>query len=333
MPNKVTWKKGMRLTADIFNSMDTAYFSVFKQLSLISSAGRLGLYTALKPFEISVNVSDNILEVVSLRCNGITKSGQIVEIDFNSEFSHTFDTRVPIPQVNENESLLLVVKIHDSEWREINETLSEIRYSFALIGENTKIGDDALPIGRVVNQFGWRLDETDYVPPSLFLSSHPKFNKQLLSAIALVKDVYIRCQSSSGCEAKILLASVWNGSSMAWHRLDKERDTLTPSQLFSILQSYITSFVIGCSIDEHVSLEEPEPFIQYGNMTLDIKSLYRDIEMGLSLCEEIGIKMNAVCTMTEDKPTVVEQPSVHSKPKPVQEPKVQTRNRWTGLEI
>lgn len=332
MHNKVTWKKGMRLSTEIFNAMDRANEESFRMVSLLGSVHRYGLFPTNKPFELSVNINGNALEVTSLNCYGITKTGYFIDIDYDSNFVNTFDTRISIPNGTEREAYYLVVKVHDGKFREINETLSELSYSFELIGENSPIADNCLPVGRLVNQYGWRMDETDFVPPCLYITAHPKYMEQWEKARTYTKDLFSKCLMSQNCVAKSLLTQIWSSSSSMFSRLDKERDTLTPGQLLSSLQQIISAFLIGCCADEYVSLENQEPFALYSQKTYDAKNIYRDIETGLALCAEISIKMNAVCAMTEVQPPVG-PPKPSPKPKPTPEPVKPSRKSWEGIEI
>lgn len=332
MHNKVTWKKGMRLGAEVFNSMDKANEESLRMVSLLGSAHRYGLFTTSKPFELSVNINGNALEVTSLNCYGITKSGCFIDIEYDSNYVNTLDTRIAIPSSAEGDAFYLIVKIHEDKFREINESLSELSYSFELIGENSIIADNCLPIGLLVNQYGWRLNESDFVPPCLYVSAHPKYIEQLERARTFAKDLFSKCLLSQNCIARTLLASVWRSSANALSRLDKERDTLTPGQLLSTVQQLISSFLIGCFADEKVSLENQDPFALYAQKPYDAKNIYRDIETGLSLCAEISIKMNAVCSMTEEQRPVEEKPAPKPKPQPAPELK-SGRNRWEGIEI
>ena len=329
MHNKVTWKKGMRLSTEVFNAMDRANEESFRMVSILGSANRYGLFPSNRPFELSVNINGNALEVTSLNCHGITKKGCFIDIDYDSNFVNTFDTRIPIPNGTEKEAYYLVVKVHDDKFREINETLSELSYSFELVGENSPIADNCLPIGMLVNQYGWRMDETEFVPPCLYITAHPKYTEQWEKARIYAKDLFSKCLLSQNCVAKSLLTQIWVSSSSMFSRLDKERDTLTPGQLLSSLQQLISAFLIGCSADEYVSLENQDPFALYSQKTYDAKNIHRDIETGLALCAEILIKMNAVCAMTEVQ-VPVEPPKPLPKPKPTPEP---VRKGWEGIEI
>ena len=66
---------------------------------------------------------------------------------------------------------------------------SEPQYIFELIGENNAIDSDSLPIGLLVNQYGWRLDETEFVPPCLYTNAHSKYIEQVNRAKLILKSI------------------------------------------------------------------------------------------------------------------------------------------------
>ncbi len=332
MPLKVTWKKGMRLTTDVFNALDLSIEESVRLSNLVTTGGRMGLIPVNKPFELSINVSNNVLEVVSISCHGVTKSGKIVDIDFDSNYTNTFDTRIAIPNANPDEAFLLIVKLHDKQWREVNEMYSEQAYSFELVNENSPIDCDSLPIGYVVNQYGWRLDETEFVPPCLYTNAHFKFVELVNRAIIVLKSISDLCLNANNCVARYLLATLWPAVVRSRIDIESSKEQLIPAELFAVIQKVISAFVIGCSIDEYITLENADPFIAYHQKPYDGRNIYRDILKGIELCSEIAIKMDAVCSMTEVRETSalpVEKP----KPKPAPESKPVERNRWEGIEI
>lgn len=334
MPLKVTWRKGMRLSTDVFDAADAACAENVRLASLIASGGRYGLFPAAKPFELSVNISNNILEVVSLSCHGITGSGRLVDIEFNSNYTVTFDTRLTIPAAEDTEAFILTVKMHPGVWREVSEMYSEPMYTFELLGENTVIDNDSLPIGRVVNQYGWRLDETEFVPPCLYVDAHRRYAELLDRVKAALKGIADRCLEADNCVARHLLSSIWTATSSGFITLDKERQTLTPARLLAVVQQTVSAFVIGCAVDSYITLENATPFVSYVRQPYDARNIYRDIESGLALCAEIAIKMEAVCGMTEVKEAPVEKPKPRPQPAPAPEPQpAPGRNRWEGIEI
>lgn len=327
MPLKVTWKKGMRLSTDVFNALDRFIEENIRLASIVASDGQYGLFNALKPFELSVNVHNNILEVVSLSCHGITKSGKIIDIDFDSNFTATFDTRVSIPSGSNDDAFFLIIKMHENETREINDLYSESSYTFELLGENSSVDSNSLLIGRIVNQFGWRLDETDFVPPCLYISAHQRYVELLEKTKFKYKEISDMCLTAKNCVARMLLSSIWNSVSSEFINLDKDRYALTPGSLLASLQKTVSSFVIGCNVDEYVSLENADPFVAYINIPYNARNIYHDIEKGLDLCSEISVKMEAVCKMVEIRGVSEEKPK--SKPQPT----VEQKARWSGIEI
>lgn len=334
MPHKVTWKKGMRLSADVFNAMDSSNEENARQAILVATGGRSGLFPATRPFELSVNITGNILEVISLSCHGVTKSGKIIDIDFDSDFTHTFDTRVVIPAANSGESFLLIVKMHDKEWREVSDMLSEALYTFELIGEHSPLDNNSLPVGCLVNQYGWRLDETDFIPPCLYIRAHPKFEELYNRTRMMMKSISDKCFYTKDCVARYILSLISQSVSFACISLDKEAVACTPERLLALIQQVVSSFVSGCNIDEYVALEDVEPFVEYVRRPYDVRNIYRDIEEGLGLCAEISVKMDAVCSLTQIKEVpkaVEEKPAPKTRPAP--EPKAVVRNKWNGPEI
>lgn len=334
MSFKVTWKKGMRLSTDIFDAVDSNNEYNLRQSLLLASGGRMGLFKNAKPFELSINITNNILEVVTLSCHGITKSGKLVDVEFDSNFNHTFDTRVVIPTSYESEAFILIVKIHEQEWREVNEMFSEPKYTFELIGENSIIDNNSLPIGLLINQYGWRLDETDFVPPCLFVTAHDKYMDLISKAKLLFKKISDQCFASPNCIAKQLISIIWSSTSSAVISLDKEWETMTPNQLFSKIQQIINTFIIGCTLDEHINLENIDLFIMYVHQPFDNRNVYHSISEGLDLCAQIAEKMDIVCTMIETP----EPPAHIVKPKPIPpapklDEKKNVRKLWDGLEI
>ena len=328
MSRKVTWKKGMRLSSELFTAADNDNYETLRSVALLASTGRMGLYASSRGFELSVNINNNTLEVTSLSCCGITRSGRIVDICFSSDYSNTFDTRLTIPAGNDGGKFLIVVKMHDGQWREVNDTYSEAKYTFELLAANSAIDDNSLPVGCIVNQYGWRLNDVDFVPPCLYIAAHPLHVKQYNCAKTVLQSVANKCREAKNCVAITFMSVVWPQVCNAYLWLERDFHALTPSQLFVTLQQFVNAFVIGCQLDSNVNLEDQEPFCTYVRKSFDVKNAYADIEQGLALCTQISTKVDAVCAIVEN--TLVPEP-----PKPREEPPKPSsgRNRWAGLEI
>ena len=232
---------------------------------------------------------------------------------------------------------MLIVRTYDKEWREVNEVYSEPKYTFELIGANSPVDSNSLPVGLVVNQYGWRLDESEFVPPCLYANAHPAYVDLVNRAKLMFKSISDRCLGSVNCVARHLFTAVWTAAVHNYIYVDKKDDALTPAGLLAAVQRVVASFVIGCSADEYITLENAEPFVEYLQKPYDARNLYRDIRIGLELCAEISVKMDAVCGMTEvqEAPPAVEKSKPRERPKPQPEPEPQPkgRNRWEGIEI
>lgn len=332
MPKKVTWKKGMRLSADIFDAADSAYEEAMRQAVLPGTSGRYGLFTSPNTFDLTLNVTNNFLEILSLSCHAVTKSGRVIDIEFDSNFTHTFDTQIALPAAGEDEAFFLVVKMHNKEWREVDDVYSEARYTFELVGENSPVDDNSLPIGLIVNRYGWRLDEMNFVPPCLSVSAHPRYIDQLNRAKGYAKNMAELCSSAECSRARIFLANIWPAAMHATIRLDKERDTLTPNALFAEVQQLIGAYVIGSSLDREVDFENREPFMSYLQKPYDAKNIYRDIELGLSLCADISHHVGLVAQLAEAPEPP--RPEPKPKPRPVEpNPKKTGKKLWDGYKI
>lgn len=334
MSRKVTWKKGMRLSAELFDAAENERFITVKNAVLAATGGRCGLYPSDKKFSLSINANGNDIEVNQLCCHGVTRNGLIADIDMDSAFSRTFDTRLQVPQGSGSEAYLLVLKLHPGHWREINETYSELEYHFELVGENSTIDENSLPIGRIVNQYGWRLDEAMFVPPCLFVNAHPMYQQQAARARRLMSAVEQKCAISENCPAAVTRQTVWMASANALVRLTQEADTLTPEQLYGILQSYVYSFVIGCAMFPMITFENKAEFETYARNGYNPSHLYADIEGGLNLCEQIKLKMDVICDATLPEPEPLPQPQQRPQPQ-VQETEEERRRRllWGGMVI
>lgn len=319
----------MRLTSEVFEAMDHANADHIRQSNLIASGGRFGLYAGSKPFELSINVLNNILEVVTLSCHGLTKSGRIIDLDFDSGYTKSFDTRIHIPEGSPEDVFLLLISVPANQWRESDELHSEPAYTFRLITENMPIDDDSLPIGRVINQYGWRLDETNFVPPCLYVNAHHKYLDLYHRVKAEIKEIYTKCGMAHNCVLKHLLQCVWQGSAEAFRKINGTDAGLRPEELFSAVQAVVTSFVIGCEIEERIALEDPVAFRDFSYMDIDLRNLYDDIHRGLELSAQINVKMGKVIEMSHIEP----EPPTPAPPKPEPPKPNPGRNRWEGIVV
>ena len=144
MPRRISWKKGMRLTDEVLKAADNCTSDAIGQALVLASAGRMGLFPSVRPFQLSLSIARGFVEVESLDCLAMTRGGDIIDVQFDTKFSNTFDSRVQIPQEDEQEFLLTINLIPDS-WKESVEGYQSQDFTFSLVGPKTAIPDTPSP--------------------------------------------------------------------------------------------------------------------------------------------------------------------------------------------
>ena len=292
MSKRISWKKGMRLTDEILSMSDNCTSELIGKALVLSAGGNFGLFPNSRPFSLSLDINKNIIDVVSMNCLGITRDGTLIDVNFDTNYTNSFDTRTVIPGSNEDEVFILCVS-STGEWRDTNDGLCEPAYSFNIIDENTSVPANSLPIARIVyDEYCWRMDEIDFVPPCLFVSSHDKYVelysrfKQLLGKLdTILPHKFIT-------EQKEALKIYWPIVQQLTITIDKEKDFMSPMMLLGSIQKCISGFVLACSLDDYITLGDPEIFQNYVRTPYSYKNVYKKIKEGLELCTSISVKID-----------------------------------------
>ncbi len=292
MSKRISWKKGMRLTDEILSMSDNCTSELIGKALVLSAGGNFGLFPNSRPFSLSLDINKNIIDVVSMNCLGITRDGTLIDVNFDTNYTNSFDTRTVIPGSNEDEVFILCVS-STGEWRDTNDGLCEPAYSFNIIDENTSVPANSLPIARIVyDEYCWRMDEIDFVPPCLFVSSHDKYEelysrfKQLLGKLdTILPHKFIT-------EQKEALKIYWPIVQQLTITIDKEKDFMSPMMLLGSIQKCISGFVLACSLDDYITLGDPEIFQNYVRTPYSYKNVYKKIKEGLELCTSISVKID-----------------------------------------
>ena len=292
MSKRISWKKGMRLTDEILSMSDNCTSELIGKALVLSAGGNFGLFPNSHPFSLSLDINKNIIDVVSMNCLGITRDGTLIDVNFDTNYTNSFDTRTVIPGSNEDEVFILCVS-STGEWRDTNDGLCEPAYSFNIIDENTSVPANSLPIARIVyDEYCWRMDEIDFVPPCLFVSSHDKYEelysrfKQLLGKLdTILPHKFIT-------EQKEALKIYWPIVQQLTITIDKEKDFMSPMMLLGCIQKCISGFVLACSLDDYITLGDPEIFQNYVRTPYSYKNVYKKIKEGLELCTSISVKID-----------------------------------------
>ena len=292
MSKRISWKKGMRLTDEVLSMSDNCTSELIGKALVLSAGGNFGLFPNSHPFSLSLDINKNIIDVVSMNCLGITRDGTLIDVNFDTNYTNSFDTRTVIPGSNEDAFFILCVS-STGEWRDTNDGLCEPAYSFNIIDENTSVPANSLPIARIVyDEYCWRMDEIDFVPPCLFVSSHDKYEelysrfKQLLGKLdTILPHKFIT-------EQKEALKIYWPIVQQLTITIDKEKDFMSPMMLLGCIQKCISGFVLACSLDDYITLGDPEIFQNYVRTPYSYKNVYKKIKEGLELCTSISVKID-----------------------------------------
>ena len=90
MKRRVNWKKGMRLTDDIFKLSDRYHSELVKLSCALASSGRFGLMPSAQPFHLELDVKKSHVEVTALQCLAVTKDGSLIP---TTRFAYCTGTR------------------------------------------------------------------------------------------------------------------------------------------------------------------------------------------------------------------------------------------------
>lgn len=305
MQRRVSWKKGMRLTDEILTISDNCTADAIGNALVLCAAGRFGLFPNLHPFNLTVDINKNIIDVVSINCSGITRDGTLIDIEYNSNYTNSCDTHAFIPVNSEDKNFLLCIE-GGNKWRDTNDGLSEMAYTFYVIEENTKIPDKALPIARVIfDEYCWRIDEIDFIPPCLFVSSFKLLEEKYEKYKNILKELDIIIPQKLITESKDALKIFLPTVQQLRITMDKEHELMTPMAFLGNIQKCICSFICACNIDEYINIGNPEAFLNYINSPYNFRTIYKMINEGLRLCSEIYEKI--------DNFDNIEQPTNHTE--------------------
>lgn len=326
MPKRINWKKGMRLTDEVLLASDQCTDEAIAQSMVLAAGGRFGLFPAARPFRLSLSITKGIVNVEALSCLAITRGGLVIDADFDTKFTTAFDTRVQIPAQTDEKEYLLTISIQPKAWRETNDGFKTANYAFALIGVNTPLADNAMPIARIVYEDGWREDNTSFVPPCICLSSHPKFEELHAQFVSLLRSIDEKTSSQAGGGAHQAICIYWPVVQQMLITANTEHEAMPPMRLLSCVQQVIASFTMACQLDDVLTLEDAENFRNYSRVPYNYKVAYLRIKQGLGMCYAISEKIDKFSLI---QPEADPEPIQPERPQPKPDP----RRMWDGKRI
>lgn len=309
MAKRVCWKKGMRLTDDVLRASDSKMIELVGNAFALASAGRFGLFPSSAPFELSLNIAKGFVDVEELKCVAVTKGGDFIDVHYDTKYTNTFNTRIPIPENNGEKELILTIDSHAEQWRDTNDGYEEPVYSFSLIAINSPIPANSLPIARLVDEYGWRMDDIDFVPPCLYVTSHPKYLELLKKFAEVLADMDNKAKNVLHSNAKEAIRIFWPVVQQLMITLDKEYDLMTPMSLLANVQKCVTAFTCACELDDYLNLADTDKFRNYIYAPYNYKESYQRIKEGLELCFSISEKIEKIGNAPQG-PSTIEAPII-----------------------
>lgn len=291
MPKRIMWKKGMRLTNQVLTLSDKCTEELVSKGFLLSACGRMGLLPGIRKFTISIDINNDVIDVISIDCLGLTRDGSLIDVQYDTDYTNSFDTRVLLPSQDTDVRYFLCISALDGV-RDTNDGMCESLYGFTVIEENTPVPANSLPVARILyDEYCWRSDENDFVPPCLFVNSHPKYEELARKFLHNLKEINAGLPQQLNTEKKDAVKIFWPLVQQLMITMDKEQDTMTPKALLSKLQKLAGAFYCACHLDEYITVSDPAQYISFINLSYNEKNAYEIISEGVdlsfSICEKI----------------------------------------------
>lgn len=294
----------MRLTDGIMRAAEDATTSRIGNALILSSAGRFGLFPNTRPFQLSLNINPEYIEVQALNCLAVTKGGHLIDVQYDTRFSNHLEKRVQMPVIQNDKELYLTINAYPEQWEETNNGYEEPVYTFSLVGVNSPIADNALPIAHLVDTDygGWHLDEIDFVPPCLFVSSHPKYEELLNRFLQNLDETEVKLYHLLQGETDEAFRIFWPFMQQILIDTDKNRDQMTPMMLLANIQKFVGAFTAACQLDKNLILSDANSFRNYALRPYNYQNVYPMIKEGLEFVFSINEKLNHTEVKEPEKP-------------------------------
>lgn len=318
---RISWKKGMRLTEEVFRLSDTCTTEQINTAQTLAACGRFGLFPQ-RTFDVAIQVGGSEIDVIRLDCCAVARDGSIIDVCYDSNYNNTFSTRANMPQTTSTGRMLVTISHTETEWCDTNDGFCQPVYAYSIIDENTPLPLNAVPIARLLSNSGsWTVDD-EFVPPCLFVSSHANLIELAMKTKSLLLELNTISREKANSSGSRVLRVFWPVLMQCYIDLDKQLVTMTPMQLMGIIQKTVGAFIMGFDFDEEFALADADTYHEYSMIPYNYKEAYPLIKKGITLLSDMHEKI-ARFGEVAPKPAPVEAP----KPEPPR------RNRWSGMSI
>lgn len=284
----------MRLSDELFRMADSFTSAHIAQALAVASAGRMGLFPSGRRFALELSLRNDMIEVDCLECTAITRDGTLIEAHWDTNYTGTFDTRVVLPKTDIQSSYFLTIEAPLGAIRTSSDGYSEPAYTLVLRESDSALPDNALPIAHIVYDYAWRIDDLDFVPPCLYVSSHPAYVQLLEQFSQLLNAMSAALHNQLYSNARILTAYMLPTVRQLAIRTDKERDLLTPMSLLGMVQQCVSAFATSCELSDVIRLENLDDWLNYAAMPYSVRDVYTRIKEGLNLCANINQRLSTL---------------------------------------
>ena len=281
----------MRLTEEVFRQSDNYHDDLVRVAFRLGACGRFGLLPASRPFRLSLDCKKNYVEVESLDCLGITRDGSLIDASFDSDYTRAHDTRADFHPRSEDSVYILLVAT-SSEWADVDNGACVPVYRFSIVEEHAYVPDNALPIARIVyDNMVWREDEQSFVPPCMLVASHSKYQQQLETFQGMLSELDVLVPQRLITDGGAARSVFWPVVRRLVIDLGVKADTLSPLELFGLVQECVSGFCCACFLDETLQLSDAEDFLAFTHAKAGIEDCFLKISEGIELIKRIHFKL------------------------------------------
>lgn len=321
MSKRICWKKGMRLTDEVLIAADNCTAESLNQALILASAGRYGLMPSLHPFNLSLNITREQVEVTSISLLAITRTGDVINLHLDRDQIQVLNNTLSLPS-NENE-LFLTINREPERWEETDNGYLEPHYYFSLITPQTALSDHAMPISHLINNDGWQEDTARFVPPCLYVSASYRLEELRTQLVDVLKSIHEKTKTQTQSPVKTAISIYWPIVQEVLIQANTMQDTMTPAMLLACIQRVVGGFALACDMDEVLTLEDASTFYNFSQIGYNYQKAYLRIRQGIGMCHAINDKIDKFSLLTPIPP----------QPTPTPEPKPEPRRSWLGKQI
>ena len=309
MEKRICWKKGMRLTDEIMRASEDAMSARIGNALVLASVGRFGLLPSLRQFQLSVNLNSDAVEVQTLDCLAVTRGGFLIDVQIDTRYTNYLEKRIVIPGEIGKKELFLIIIVDQSHWKETLDGYEEPDYRFSVVGVNSPVPDNALPIAHLVYSEqirGWHVDLEEFVPPCLYVSSHRSYVEMMERFVQILTEIeakVFRLYQPGSHEA---FRVFWPVVQQILIDTDKNRDLMTPMSLLGNIQKFVAVFTSACHLDPYLNLSDADMLRNYSLAPYNYMDVYSMIKEGLRHCSLINEKVDKI---EAQQPEIPETPS------------------------